>query len=73
MLERFFLDGCTLMNMVHRAQAGPEPPSRARSFILTTLAPAVSPTAILHSFTGVTILIGYMHARSLDHDTQVQR
>ena len=39
---------------------------RAVRLGLTTLAAIVSPTQILHTFTGVTLLAGYMHARSLD-------
>ena len=39
---------------------------RPLSLALTTAAALASPTAILHAFTGVTLLVGYMHARSLD-------
>jgi hypothetical protein len=35
------------------------------SALLTGAAAVCSPTAILHSFTGVTLLMGYVHAREL--------
>ena len=33
---------------------------------LTVLSALVSPTGVLHSFTGVTLVAGYLHARSVD-------
>ena len=39
---------------------------RAVSCVLTCAAALVSPTAVLHTFTGVTLVVGYLHARSLD-------
>ena len=38
------------------------------SALLTAAAAVVSPTAILHVFTGITLLLGYAHARTLDAD-----
>ena len=87
MSERFFLDGCAPMNLVHALQRcacvdGASLASRGGAFanvgqrlvslVLTTLAALVSPTQILHTFTGVTLLFGYVHARSLD-DVVAQR
>ena len=65
--ERFFLDGCAPMNLVHRMQArAADANNWLRSTALTALAALVSPTAVLHFFTGVTLVIGYVHARTVD-------
>ena len=56
-------DGCAPMNFIHRLQQTPR--GRVGSFVLTTLAALVSPTAILHSFTGVTLLVGYMQSKTV--------
>ena len=79
MLERFAMDGCGPMNAVHALQARwltqQRPVSgvqeRVLSAVLTTLAALVSPTAVLHFFTGVTLLFGFLMVRSLDADTHL--
>ena len=70
--ERFFLDGCAPMNAVARrmrraaAADGGARASPLRGAALTTLAALVSPTAVLHGCTGVTLVVGYMHARTVE-------
>ena len=74
MMERWALDGCGPMNSVHALQRRWLPQrrlirgvrNRAISVVLTTLAAAVSPTAVLHLFTGATLLLGYVVVRSMD-------
>ena len=73
MLERFAMDGCGPMNAVHALQGRWLPTrcasglrERAISAVLTTLAAIVSPTAVLHLFTGATLLFGYIMVRSID-------
>jgi hypothetical protein len=73
-MERWALDGCGPMNSVHALQRHWLPKrclergvlNRATSVVLTTLAAAVSPTAVLHLFTGATLLFGYVVVRSMD-------
>jgi hypothetical protein len=73
-MERWALDGCGPMNFVHALQRRWLPKQRsihgvherAISVILTTVAAAVSPTAVLHLFTGATLLFGYVMVRSMD-------
>ncbi len=78
MLERFCLDGFHLMNHVHMQQAALVEQERSLPFqsfkhytqnmMLTVLAALLSPTAALHTFTGLTLLSGYLHIRSLEKD-----
>ena len=78
LFERFVLDGALPMNVVQTLQrcTGTDPAGwrrgsggivkRVLSAVLTLAAAVTSPTAILHAFTGVTLVAGYLHARSLD-------
>ena len=69
MFERFVLDGYAPMNLVLRLQQRQRAASSSGSvgsFLLTFAAATVSPTALLHWFTGVTLFVGYMHVRSMD-------
>lgn len=58
MVDRWVLDGCFLMNYFVAMKP---------SCVLKTVGAAiVSPTGALHSFTGITLLAAYVHARSFD-------
>ena len=57
--ERFALDGNVIMNYILRQQ-----PSRLR----TIGAAVFAPTASLHFFCGITLVAGYIQARSLESD-----
>ena len=67
MFERFCLDGWPPMRAIQavRRSLGPSA-SWPSSAALTVAAALVSPTAWLHQFTGLTLLLGYCHVRSLD-------
>lgn len=73
MLERWAIDGCAPMNLVDALRRRWLPTQhlsgwreRTISLVLTTLAACVSPTAVLHLFTGATLLFGYVMVRSID-------
>jgi len=71
MFERFVLDGWTPMNLACEIQSRANCKAtwitvQFRQSGGTVLAALVSPTAALHWFTGVTLLVGYMNVRSLD-------
>ena len=67
MVERFVLDGCAPMRLIVALQARKGTrASWVKSGALTALAALFSPTAVLHGWTGVTLVAGYMHARSVD-------
>jgi len=86
MFERFCLDGWAPMNAIlslhrleHKLLGSPCPVFTAKwvahqvtSSVLTTAAGIVSPTAILHAMTGVTLLAGYIHARTLEAEVAMQ-
>jgi len=55
--EKFALDGCIPMNFICR-----QDPSTVR----TVGAALFSPTAVLHVTTGITLLMAYIHARSVE-------
>ena len=63
MWERFCMDGWPPMAAIAARQK-----RQGGSALLTAAAAVVSPTAILHVFTGFTLLLGYAHARTLDAD-----
>lgn len=56
--DRWLLDGYWIMNYVNDTMR----PSWAR----TVVAAILSPTAVLHLLTGITLLAGYVHSRSLE-------
>ncbi|KAG7357237.1 hypothetical protein IV203_001925 [Nitzschia inconspicua] len=58
LFDRWLLDGCVPMNYF---TSGRQP-----SWFCTFCAAIVSPTAVLHFFTGLTLLTGYMHCRSVE-------
>ena len=73
MLERWAIDGCAPMNLIDALRRRWLPThhlsgirERTISVLLTTLAACVSPTAVLHLFTGATLLFGYVMVRSID-------
>ncbi len=80
MFERFCLDGWLPMNIVLRMQKhlGMHRPVHETAGVLghvryylasaalTVAAALVSPTAHLHFWTGITLTLGYVHARTLD-------
>ena len=68
MLERFCLDGYVPITAINRRLAAHPPPSRAESLLLRLVAAALSPTAWLHWWTGITLIAGFAHVRSFDHD-----
>jgi hypothetical protein len=58
--ERFVLDGCPFVNFFTT-------PAKKEATVFHTIGAAiVSPTAVLHFFTGITLLAGYMHTRSVE-------
>lgn len=63
--ERWLLDGCAPMNFMI-SQIERKNTSGIQSGLLTIGAALTSPTAVLHIFTGVALIAGYMHVRSLD-------
>ena len=78
MFERFCLDGWHPMNAILRLRAAnnqelatakgllPRAWYNLVAATLTFAAAVASPTAHLHFWTGITLLMGYVHARSLD-------
>ena len=66
MLERFCLDGFAPMTAINRRLA--EHPPNAVSVLLRLAGAALSPTAWLHWWTGITLIAGFVHVRSFDHD-----
>jgi len=57
LFDRWLIDGCVPLNLIMNMNEG----------ILRTVGAAfVSPTAVLHFYTGITLLAGYMHARSVE-------
>ncbi|CAB9516993.1 expressed unknown protein [Seminavis robusta] len=66
MWERWVMDGCVLMNWF-RPPKGNTNNSSSKPNLLQTIGAAIcSPTAVMHFFTGITLLTGYMHARSCE-------
>lgn len=57
LFERFVLDGCIPMNFICKQE-----PSAVR----TVGAAMLSPTAVLHFTTGITLIMAYIHARSVE-------
>jgi len=55
--ERFALDGCIPMNFICR---------QSPSIMRTVGAALLSPTTVLHFSTGITLLMAYIHARSVE-------
>ncbi|CAB9516994.1 expressed unknown protein [Seminavis robusta] len=69
MWERFVMDGCVLMNwflVVPQPKGNHNDCSSKPNVLLTIGAAICSPTAVMHFFTGLTLLTGYMHARSCE-------
>lgn len=71
MTERFCLDGNAAMNAIRAAQAsatrsGAGVPSWLAEPALTAAAAFASPTAALHLFTSLTLVLGYCHVRTVD-------
>lgn len=58
MWERWTLDGNWIVHQVDKRL----PPSVLKTVVMAI----VSPTAVLHALTGVTLLAGYMHSKSID-------
>ena len=69
MSERFCVDGNIIMNAIRDAQESGHA-SGALSWLtepaLTAAAAVASPTASLHFFTAITLVLGYCHARTVD-------
>ena len=82
--ERFVIDGWMPMRIVVKwfsttvspggSKGHPERDGRDAqlSTLGTVCAALVSPTAILHFFTGFTLIFGYVHMRSIDLDIYSQ-
>ena len=65
--ERWSLDGCKHMLYLSESITSANKSGNASaSFLCTTLAAILSPTAILHVCTGITLLAAYCHVRSLE-------
>ena len=65
--ERWSLDGCKhMLFLSERILASNKSGNVSASFLCTTLAAILSPTAILHVCTGITLLAAYCHVRSLE-------
>ena len=57
--DRWIFDGHSLMNFFNHHRMRP-------SWVRTMGAAIFSPTAVLHALTGITLLAGYVHSRSLE-------
>ncbi len=67
LLERWALDGCHLLHFCEKKiNAAEKKGSVMESSFWTIVAAIVSPTAALHFWTGITLIAGYCHARSLE-------
>ena len=64
MFDRWLFDGFAPINAINAAIGRRN--GNTAGGLLTVLAALLSPTAILHAFTGVTLLAGYAHVRSMD-------
>ena len=65
--ERWSLDGCKhMLYLIERITAANKSGNTSASFLWTTIAAILSPTAILHVCTGITLLAAYCHVRSLE-------
>jgi len=65
MLERFCVDGLPVMDQINLHHPATKR-SRLQRVCLRAAAAAISPTAVLHWLTGISLLAGYVHARSLE-------
>mmetsp|Transcript_17230 Transcript_17230/g.36430 ORF Transcript_17230/g.36430 Transcript_17230/m.36430 type:complete len:466 (+) Transcript_17230:122-1519(+) len=67
LLERWALDGCRLLHFCEKKiRAAERDGGVLGSSFWTVVAAVVSPTAALHFWTGITLIAGYCHARSLE-------
>ena len=67
MSERFCVDGHVGMSWVNGALTNKkQPPSYARACLLRLAGAVMSPTAVLHWLTAVTLFTGFVSVRSLD-------
>lgn len=62
LVDRWTLDGCLVLNWITEQR----PKTWLGSTCRTIGAAIFSPTAVLHAMTGITLLTGYMYARSVD-------
>jgi hypothetical protein len=57
--DKWVLDGCIFISVISASNINPK-------WLCTFGAAVFSPTAVLHFFTGLTLLVGYMHCRSVE-------
>jgi len=65
--ERWSLDGCEhMLHLSERIKNSIKSGNASASLLWRTLAAILSPTAVLHVCTGITLLAAYCHVRSLE-------
>jgi hypothetical protein len=66
MCERWALDGCAPLNFIQTKMLRNNGTNSFTMFLWTVAGAVVSPTSVLHIMTGVTLIAGYAHVRSME-------